>query len=329
MDNINNVLVSVIVPVYNVENYLERCFDSLLNQTLKNIEIIAVDDGSTDTSGKILDEFAQTDSRVKVVHTTNRGVSSARNTGIDMATGKYIGFVDPDDYVAYDMYEYMSSECENCNYDMVQCNYRFVYDDGSQKIHVDIPDSILSGSKEILKGFMNDFIVPSCAIKIFKKDILGKLRFKEDLPVAEDKLLVALFLDMANSVKTSSKICYFYYQRNNSVTYEKLNDKHFADIEVFSEFAKSNKNSGTLSDIIVRCHLAEKSLHLIEVISKTDTYTEKLGQLRKVLKNNLKSVFKSPKFSLKDRIAVVIICLWPGLFKWIYKKYLSHRLTRV
>ena len=99
-----NGLISVIVPVYNVESYLEKCIDSIIHQTYKNLEIILVDDGSTDNSGKICDVYKEKDSRIKVIHKQNRGLSSARNCGLEIAKGEYIGFVDGDDYIAEDMY---------------------------------------------------------------------------------------------------------------------------------------------------------------------------------------------------------------------------------
>ena len=101
--------ISVIVPVYNVEQYLPQCLDSIINQTYKNLEIICVDDGSPDNSGKILDEYAKKDKRIKVIHQENQGVSVARNTGLDNATGKYIGFVDPDDWIEADYYETLTA----------------------------------------------------------------------------------------------------------------------------------------------------------------------------------------------------------------------------
>ena len=99
------MLISIIVPIYNVELYLEKCIESIINQTYKNLEIILVDDGSTDSCGKICDEYAKKDNRIKVIHKINGGLSDARNKGMEIAKGKYIGFVDGDDYVASDMYE--------------------------------------------------------------------------------------------------------------------------------------------------------------------------------------------------------------------------------
>ena len=110
-----NSLISVIVPVYNVEDYLDRCIESIINQTYKNLEIILVDDGSTDSSGKKCDEYALRDGRIKVFHKENGGVSSARNMGLDIATGDYIGFVDSDDLLEHNMYEMLLNNAEKHN----------------------------------------------------------------------------------------------------------------------------------------------------------------------------------------------------------------------
>ena len=113
-----NNLISIIVPIYNVEKYLKKCIDSIINQTYKNLEIILVDDGSPDNCGKICDEYAKKDNRIKVIHKENGGVSSARNVGVENATGEYIGFVDSDDYIEKDMYEVLINNLKKENADI-------------------------------------------------------------------------------------------------------------------------------------------------------------------------------------------------------------------
>lgn len=116
-------LISIIVPVYKVENYLSKCLDSMICQTYKNIEIILVDDGSPDNSGKICDDYAKKDSRIKVIHKENGGLSDARNAGLKIATGKYIGFVDSDDYISVEMYEKLYNQAKKEDADIACCNY--------------------------------------------------------------------------------------------------------------------------------------------------------------------------------------------------------------
>ena len=119
----NIKLISIIIPVYNTEKYLERCLNSLIQQTVKKIEIILIDDGSTDSSGNICDNYAKNHENIKVIHQMNRGQAAARNEGLKIAGGKYIGFVDSDDWVKYDMYETMLEVIENENCDVVECDY--------------------------------------------------------------------------------------------------------------------------------------------------------------------------------------------------------------
>ena len=130
--------ISVIIPVYNVEKYLRQCLDSVINQTLKDIEIICVDDGSTDGSGAILDEYAANDGRIKVIHKENGGYGKAMNVGMDNARGEYIGIVEPDDYIELDMYETMYNTATNTNVDFVKADYyRFSEDKEHKHIFID------------------------------------------------------------------------------------------------------------------------------------------------------------------------------------------------
>ena len=139
--------VSIVVPVYNVENYLKRCLDSLINQTLKDIEIIIVDDGSKDNSSSICNEYAELDSRIKVIHKENQGLGLARNTGLEVVSGEYVGFVDSDDFVELNTYEQLYNVIMNENADMVTCNY-YSYissDDIKQKINTISSFKIVTG----------------------------------------------------------------------------------------------------------------------------------------------------------------------------------------
>ena len=118
--------ISIIIPIYNVKEYLKRCVDSVLNQSYKNIEVILIDDGSTDGSEKICDEYAKKDKRVVVVHQKNSGVSASRNKGIELATGKYIGFVDSDDYIHKDMFEKLYNSLISTSSSISMCNYQLL-----------------------------------------------------------------------------------------------------------------------------------------------------------------------------------------------------------
>lgn len=152
--------VSIIVPIYNVEKYLNRCLDSLLGQTLKEIEIIAVNDGSTDSSPNILNEYALKDPRIKVINKHNGGVSSARNDGLSMACGEYIGFVDPDDWADHEMYEAMYHHAINENVDIVMCTYIREFGGHSKVKKFQLPNKTIYKDHEVRLHVMRRLIGP-------------------------------------------------------------------------------------------------------------------------------------------------------------------------
>ena len=217
-----NYKLSVIVPVYNVEEYIEKCIESIINQTYTNLEIILVNDGSTDESGNICDMYAKKDSRIKVFHKENGGTASAKNMALDNVTGDYITFVDSDDWIDIEMYKILIDLIKCNNVDMVCCNYTKVYND-----HVDImsnASSIKSGvilTEDILyyafnrdhyKGF-GAYLVN----KIFKKDKVLQCRFNEELKIGEDVIFfVQVMLNCSNGMYYE-KALYNYFQRETSL----------------------------------------------------------------------------------------------------------------
>lgn len=144
-------LISVIIPVYNVEQYLRRCLDSVVAQTYQNLEIICVDDGSVDHSGKICDQYAARDARIKVIHQENQGLSAARNRGLDAAEGEYIAFVDSDDYILEDMYKKMLDKLLDYNVDLCVCQWQYEFSDGRQVVKKQNIDPAIYGCKTSLE----------------------------------------------------------------------------------------------------------------------------------------------------------------------------------
>lgn len=208
-----NNLISVIVPVYKVEEYLCECLDSIINQTYKNLEIILVDDGSPDNCGKICDDYALKDSRIKVIHQQNGGLSAARNAGLDIAAGDYIGFVDSDDYIDLNMYEELYNSLKANDADIAVCGVKqfgnrsnsFVYGNGYMN-GTDLLKSILK--EEVQSGFCN---------KLFKNDLFNEIRF----PVGqfyEDLQIFYLVAEKVKCVGFTDNTFYYYRSRNNSIT---------------------------------------------------------------------------------------------------------------
>lgn len=177
----DNPRISVIVPVYNVEKYLNRCMDSLLAQTYHNLQIILVDDGSQDGSGAICDEYATLDSRIRVIHKENGGLSSARNAGLKIADGEYIGYVDSDDWIEPDMYYLMIQAIKDNNAQLAACRYKQVTPDGV--IDNGSPDIISLSRDELLDIYVNEHpkyvIYNSVWSKLYSRELVEDLQFPE------------------------------------------------------------------------------------------------------------------------------------------------------
>lgn len=216
--------ISIIVPVYNVEKYVEKCIQSLINQSYKNIEIILVDDGSNDRSNKIIDEYAKVDSRILTIHQKNKGVSAARNAGLKVATGKYVGFVDPDDYVDYQMYETMLKKIELNMSDLAVCGFSKVTELSDKEEIFEIKDELLSPKKcvEDLFDFRGGYAIkPSVWNKLFRRDKIGDLKFDENIGISEDLKFVVQYILKCNSIVYVKQAFYKNLQRDGSITRSK------------------------------------------------------------------------------------------------------------
>ena len=202
-------LISVIIPAYNVEKYITRCMESLINQTYTNLEIILVDDGSTDNTSQICDKYAQKDDRIKVIHKQNGGQSEARNQALDIATGKYITFLDSDDYLSEDYIEYMYKLLKNNNADISVCGVQIVnFEDKQYKI--DETEVKIYNTEEALENMLySEGIEVAVYSKLYPKQYFDDIRF----PVGEkyeDIAVIALLMNKAKKIVYGKKKCYFY-----------------------------------------------------------------------------------------------------------------------
>lgn len=207
-------LISIIVPVYKVEQYLEKCVYSILNQTYQNLELILIDDGSPDKCPKICEKLAQVDSRIIVIHKKNGGLSSARNAGIDIAKGDYIGFVDSDDYIDKQMYEKLYNNMKKYDADISIGKFQKVYE--TSEIKTEFIDEVIDvwSRKEAL-SHLYDKKYFGCEAwnKLYKRYILDDIRFPEG-KIYEDEFTVHRFIERANKIVNTNQICYYYLQRN-------------------------------------------------------------------------------------------------------------------
>lgn len=229
--------ISIVIPVYNVEKYLSECLDSVINQTYKNLQIILVDDGSTDSSGKICDVYAEKDNRITVVHQKNAGAGAAKNTGLELIDGDYFSIIDSDDYIELDMYEKMVNSLEKYNADIVQCLFRNVYVNDSfdrkYKIKGNYPKVLTS--KSFLKEYLYDWKYAIFANKVFKSSLLKEIRFPVGRKI-DDEFFTYKLVCNAKKVVNIDNILYNYRMRKTSVMNENDTDRLIYDrIDCFIE----------------------------------------------------------------------------------------------
>lgn len=234
------IVLSIIVPVYNVESYLINCLDSIINQTFEEFELILIDDGSTDNSGAICDEYAQKDKRIIVIHKKNGGLSSARNKGLDIAVGKYITFVDSDDEIEQNTYSSNINLLDN-NSDIDILQYpTYWYYQSSNEYKDNLDEQSFCGEEDIISSWWEGNVLnPSAWNKIYRKEMFSNIRYPEG-HINEDIYLIVDFARLAKKVYISKYGCYYYYLRDNSIsnsqyTLSKNIDLFVGQLKVYKE----------------------------------------------------------------------------------------------
>ena len=271
-------LISIIVPVYNVEKYLSKCLDSIINQTYKNIEIILIDDGSTDNSGAICDEYKLKDNRIKVIHQNNKGVSFARRVGYISSNGEIISFIDGDDYISKRMIEIMHKVMCNKNVDIVMCKDVSVnVTNGKQSIRKWPQKNSILNRTEALKYIAEDKLKSFFCNKIFKKNIIKKSDFLLDKRF-EDFLCMPQIFNRISKVAIIIDPLYFYVRHEESFTSSSISLFNFfkacleRDIWYSKNFHKLyNISINRTLDVAIECHkykMNDKDKEIVEKFLK-------------------------------------------------------------
>lgn len=317
-------LITVIVPVYNVEKYLEKCVDSILNQTYKNLEVVLVDDGSTDNSGNLCEDIKKRDGRIKVIHKENGGLSDARNYGINAARGKYIGFIDSDDYIEPDMFESLMRNMIENDADISVCAYDMVYPDKVDIIAEDTGVQVYT-TDEAFKVLLhrNNIGVIACN-KLINIELLQEVRF----PLGrhfEDINTTYKIIDKANKVVYDPRPLYHYIQRVDSINgvnfkkkqfNQKLYDMVSATDELY-EFVKLNKSSA-IDDISVGC-----LDYYVRVINQEIIYNIKNNDLirkaKQIGKNQLFTIIGADYLATKKKMQLSLFLVCFPIYKAMIK----------
>lgn len=316
------ILVSVIIPVYNVENYLSKCVDSLINQSYKNIEIILVDDGSQDNSGNICDEYAKNDSRIKVIHTENQGVSSARNIGLIVSSGVGICFVDSDDTVHVDyIYILVSPWLENLS-DISICSIRDIYI--GKEICRDIGIEHSGNFFEDYHKIIN--VLRGPVAKLYRKDIITQNRiiFPLDVERGEDQIWNFQYYLHVSKYNITSKALYNYFHRDVHSLSKSLNPKTYFDnlkkLEKEKEFFKTT-NIKKWKNI-----LNQDAFYCLENFAIVDYERNSYQRFKGIIEDIIKYIDINNYINLKQRV----ICkfLKYKLYILVYYIYVLRNLIK-
>ncbi|WP_051208662.1 glycosyltransferase family 2 protein [Butyrivibrio sp. WCD3002] len=317
-DDIKKGLISVIVPIYNVEDYLEYCLDSILAQTYSNLEIILIDDGSTDRSSEICDLYAEKDRRITVRHQTNKGISGARNAGIEIFSGEYICFIDSDDYIHPRYVEYLHSLCEKNNCSIAICNYLEVYDNkADSELKNDSLAKIYSG-KTLLGEYFGtshvSIVVPWN--KLIRYDVAKDVRFEEGI-IYEDEATTFKYIYSAERIAYSDNILYFYRKRKDSITGKRYGIKNLDRLVGFEKRIAFYEEKGEEELVLkeYKYYLSELLITYYKVYYMIDDNTEILKMLKKRYK---KAYNRDENRSIpKSRKCLFFICQF---FPLIYER---------
>lgn len=321
-----NELISIVVPIYKVEDYLHRCVDSILKQTYKDIEIILVNDGSPDRCGEICDIYAQIDNRVKVIHKKNGGLSDARNVGIEKSTGKYITFVDSDDWIHEEYVERLYSLLLKTGSDISICNFIRVSNE-TDKVTINQETVYEYSNKEALEQFVNRFYVQmtiACG-KLFKKNLFENIRFPFGRK-HEDEFTTYKLIYEANKVVLTTKELLYYWQREDSIMGTGFNLKSRLDvIDAFKERAEffEKINLIDLRDISYR----RLFIIYLNVFNKYNQKNETIECDNLVVGfKKLKENLRKGNHSIVFKIFFELYYLMPKLTNQLYKVYSKKNL---
>lgn len=310
--------VSIIVPIYNAESYIDKCIQSMINQTLKDIEIILVDDGSTDRSVEISNKYAEKDERIKIIKQKNKGVSSARNYGISIAKGDFITFVDSDDFIEIDMLEILYNAAIDNNCDVVLSGIKIVKDNNIK--YKFTTDSKIYTKQEVFKLFYFDKepFSPNYAWgKLIKRSICNKIKFREDIFLMEDALFsMELFINCSNNIMFLKKYLYNYVQRDGSASkhFSKKRITSFYALEELLSLAKGIDSEYEKSFLKVYSKLILSILQDIMSFDFENNKEEYFKISRSLNKHYIDNI-KSNNISYKNKIHLSLIKISPSLYK--------------
>lgn len=308
------MLLSIIVPVYNVEQYLEQCILSLVHQSYRSIEILLIDDGSSDGSSAICDEWAKKDQRIHVFHTENHGVSHARNVGLEQARGDYIGFVDSDDWIDPDMYEIMMKKIVAAQAEI--CGGGYVHEFGSHSTYPLKMEKEQELSRDTVLVSVFGRAQPKlleCGVwdKVFSRKILHDLRFREDVTHAEDMLFFWQAMKNVKKFIYLPLFKYHYRMRIGSAVNSGISEKTVTAMIVMEEMMASVAGENTTVKRAIEDMYSERMVSAVRsmMILNPERYKRDIINKQQYVRKNILSILRNSNFAWRIRLGAIYFCL--------------------
>lgn len=317
-------LISVIIPVYNVEKYLHRCLDSVIAQTYQNLEIICVDDGSIDESGRICDQYAVRDARIKVIHQENQGLSAARNRGLDAAEGEYIAFVDSDDYILEGMYKKMLDKLLDYSVDLCVCQWQYEFSDGRQVVKRKNIAPTIYGRKTSLEfarflymGNYENGVVVAAWNKLYRRTLLDKIRFEGR--IHEDEAFSGRIMAKNISVYVMEEQFYVYAQNGDSLTNKPFSANKFFFLDALAERRELFKSDAFICQEteLLYCNMYIEYCLRARKDGVAISHPEKY---RQIFRKMFSSLRREGKANIKFRLRMMLFSFSPSLYMFITKQ---------
>ena len=315
------LLISVIIPAYNIEKYIDRCLESVCKQTYENLEIIVVDDGSKDNTGKILDQYAKRDKRILVIHKQNAGVSAARNTGLEYAKGEYIGFVDGDDIIDDDMYELLLNNALKYEADISHCGYKMVFPNRVDYYYntgeVRVQDNY-QGIYDLIKA---DKVEPGLCNKLYQRALLEGECLNDSIRINEDLLFNYQLFKKSKKAVFEDLPKYHYMVRVNSASTSRVNEHKLKDPIKVIQFMMQQE-TGEIYQL-----LEKRYMYLLEKVSvmKNIEHDANLLKYQRERKSELKQLLKRGElkaiYSKKEMLQLKLASSSPQIYQVLHEVY--------
>ena len=319
-----NKKVSIVVPIYNVEKYLDKCINSLVNQTYQDIEILLIDDGSTDKSGKIAEDWAKKDSRTNVYHKTNGGLSDARNYGIKKASGSYICFIDSDDWVEKNYIERLLLKIYENDCDISICNPIYDFENGVSKIKQkknNKSNYIMNSEEAILELNNFRYFDMSACFKLFKKELFNNIKFPKE-KYCEDFYIMFKLFDKANKIVYFNEYLYHYMQRKGSISHNNNNLRYDFIYAAYQQMIFVEKKYPRLKNIVRSAYVSSiLTIYNKSIENKVLLSADIKEKFDTEVKNNYKYVKGNSQLPFIKKVQIFLFSKNKVVYKIFFKLY--------